>query len=75
LYRLYLLPAWQGQGIGTRLLVALEEWLREQGYAEYGAYVHERNEAAQRFYARQGFTHKPVCDIQDELYLVKQLAV
>jgi GNAT superfamily N-acetyltransferase len=75
LYRLYLLPAWQGQGIGTHLLVALEGWLREQGHAEYGVYVHERNEAAQRFYARQGFTHKPACDIQDELYLVKALSI
>jgi GNAT superfamily N-acetyltransferase len=73
LYRLYLLPAWQGQGIGTQLLVALEGWLRTKGYAEYGAYVHERNAPAQRFYMRQGFRRKPACDIQDEWYLVKAL--
>jgi GNAT superfamily N-acetyltransferase len=73
LYRLYLLPTWQRQGIGSRLLVELEAWLRSQGYLLYGAYVHERNEPAKEFYACQGFVHKPECDIQDEWYLVKQL--
>jgi GNAT superfamily N-acetyltransferase len=55
LHRLYLLPAWQRQGIGSRLLGELEMWLRQRGYPYYGAYVHERNEAAKHFYARQGF--------------------
>lgn len=73
LYRLYLLPAWQGRGIGSRLLAQLEAWLCEQGYATYGAYVHVRNQPAQRFYARQGFVRKPECDVSDEWYLVKSL--
>ena len=73
LYRLYLLPQWQGRGIGLRLLEALEGWLREQGYPYYGAYVDERNEPAKKFYARQGFVHKPECDIPEQWYLVKQL--
>jgi GNAT superfamily N-acetyltransferase len=73
LHRLYLLPAWQGQGIGSRLLNELERWLRRKGYPYYGAYVHELNEPAKHFYTRRGFTHKPECDIQDEWYLVKQL--
>jgi diamine N-acetyltransferase len=73
LYRLYLLPAWQRRGIGSRLLAELEAWLRQQAYPYYGAYVHERNEPAKSFYARQGFTHRPECDIQDEWYMVKQL--
>ncbi len=73
LYRLYLLPHWQGRGIGARLLAALEGWLREQGYPFYGAYVDERNEPAKKFYARQGFVHKPECDIAEQLYLVKPL--
>lgn len=73
LHRLYLLPAWQRRGIGSRLLTELEAWLRQRAYPYYGAYVHERNEPAKRFYARQGFVHKPECDVQGEWYLVKQL--
>ena len=73
LHRLYLLPTWQRQGIGARLLAELEAWLRQQAYPCYGAYVHERNESAQHFYLRQGFTHKPDCDVQNEWYLVKRL--
>ena len=74
LYRLYLLPAYQRRGIGVRLLAELEAWLRQRAYPYYGAYVHERNEPAQHFYKAQGFIHKPECDIQDEWYMVKQLA-
>jgi ribosomal protein S18 acetylase RimI-like enzyme len=73
LYRLYLLPQWQRRGIGARLLMALETWLRDQEYPYYGAYVHERNEPAKHFYQRQGFAHKRECDVQDEWYLVKWL--
>jgi GNAT superfamily N-acetyltransferase len=73
LHRLYLLSTWQRQGIGSRLLGELEAWLRRQAYPYYGAYVHERNEPAKHFYARQGFIHKPECDVQDEWYLVKPL--
>lgn len=74
LYRLYLLPQWQRRGIGAHLLGELETWLRAQQVPIYGAYVHERNEPAKYFYARQGFLHKPECDIQDEWYLVKPLS-
>lgn len=73
LHRLYFLPEWQRRGIGAQLLAELEVWLRERGYPYYGAYVHGLNEAAKRFYLRQGFTHKPECDVQEEWYLVKQL--
>ena len=55
------------------MLGELEAWLRRQGYPFYGAYVHERNEPAKHFYARQGFVHNPECDLQDEWYLVKML--
>lgn len=74
LHRLYLLPAWQRRGVGSRLLGELEIWLRQQGYPFYGAYVHERNEPAKDFYARQGFVHKAECDVQEEWYLVKTFA-
>ena len=75
LHRLYLLPAWQRQGIGAKLLGELEAWLRQRNYVCYGAYVHQRNEPAQRFYLRQGFIRKPACDVQDEWYLVKQFSM
>lgn len=73
LYRLYLLPEWQRRGIGTMLLAQLEEWLRDQKYPYYGAYVHERNEPAKEFYKRQSFVRLPECDVTDEWYLVKTL--
>ena len=66
-------PQWQGRASGSRLLAGLELWLRQQGYPYYGAYVDERNEPAKSFYARQGFVHKPECDIPEQWYLVKQL--
>ncbi len=73
LYRLYLLPEWQRRGIGAMLLAHLESWLCDQGYAYYGAYVHERNEPAKEFYKRQDFVRLPECDVTDEWYLVKTL--
>jgi GNAT superfamily N-acetyltransferase len=75
LHRLYLLPQWQRRGVGSRLLAHLERWLRDHEVPSYGAYVDERNEPAKHFYLRQGFIHKPECDVQDEWYLVKRLDV
>ena len=73
LYRLYLIPACWGQGVGSQLLALLERRLRERGIPAYRCFVHERNERAQAFYARRGFVRDPSCDESDEWCLRKQL--
>ena len=47
---LYVLPADQGRGAGTRLLT-----LAQRHSAELSAWTFQRNEAARRFYERSGF--------------------
>jgi GNAT superfamily N-acetyltransferase len=73
LYRIYLRPAWWGSGAGELLLRRTEEWLRAEGYAGYGCYVHSRNQVGRRFYSKQGFRHLPDLDEGDNLYLWKDL--
>jgi GNAT superfamily N-acetyltransferase len=73
LYRLYIRPEWQRQGIGSRLLAEVEAWLAERGYERYGAYVHAANEQGKAFYARRGFARHPQGDLDDEWYLVKEI--
>lgn len=75
LYRLYLLPEYQRQGLGSCLLGGLEAWLREQGADCYGCYVHARNEIGKTFYARKGFIRQPIRDSADEWYLLKKTEV
>lgn len=74
LYRLYLVPAYWRRGAGTRLLAELERRLRVRGIPAYRCYVHERNEPAQAFYARLGFTRDPSCDDGDDQCLRRSLA-
>jgi ribosomal protein S18 acetylase RimI-like enzyme len=52
---LYLLPAFQGKGIGGRLLQAAEEKVLEYALTELWMGVMVQNEAAGRWYARKGF--------------------
>ncbi len=52
---LYLLPAFQGKGIGGRLLRAAEEKAGAYGLTELWVGVMVRNEAAGRWYERKGF--------------------
>ncbi|MDP1991763.1 MAG: GNAT family N-acetyltransferase [Syntrophales bacterium] len=52
---LYLLPAYQGKGIGGRLLRAAEEKAGAYGLTELWVGVMVRNEAAGRWYERKGF--------------------
>ena len=73
LYRLYVVPSQQRQGLGSRLLAELEAWLLAQGYDHYACYVHARNELGKAFYQRQGFVHTPASDFEDEWYMVKGL--
>lgn len=56
---LYLLPAYQRRGIGTLLLRAALDRLRERGFEKVYLWVAEKNTSARRFYEAQGFTPAP----------------
>ncbi len=73
LMRIYLLPAYIGRGVGRTLLQHGEAWLKAQGIAEYGCYVHAAKETGKRFYERQQFVHQPEHDQPDEWYMYKKL--
>jgi ribosomal protein S18 acetylase RimI-like enzyme len=73
LYRIYLRPAYWGSGIGERMLAHTETWLREEGYAGYGCFVHGRNAVGRSFYERQKFRRMPERDHEDDLYMWKDL--
>ena len=55
LYRIYLLPEYIGKGVGKRLLLLCEDFLRGKKARKYHAYVWEKNKAALDFYKRNGF--------------------
>ena len=55
LYRLYVHKAYQGVGLGGRLMALSLGWLRGQGYAPLYLGVYSENYEAQRLYARAGF--------------------
>jgi ribosomal protein S18 acetylase RimI-like enzyme len=48
-------PAWQGRGVGGRMLGALREHLRAEGITRIDCGCHRDNEGAWRFYQRLGF--------------------
>jgi ribosomal protein S18 acetylase RimI-like enzyme len=73
LYRIYLLPAYIGQGLGRKLLERGEEFLLEHGINSYFCFVHKDNELGTRFYARSGFQHIYEKDQEDEWYMQKKL--
>lgn len=56
LKRFYLLRAWQGGGLGSRLYAAVADWFERQAPHHLWLGVWEANHGAQRFYTRQGFT-------------------
>ena len=55
LYRIYLLPEYQGKGVGKKLLLLSEAFLRSKKARKYHAYVWKENKAALDFYKRNGF--------------------
>jgi diamine N-acetyltransferase len=57
LYRIYVVPAFWRQGIGSRLLAEMEGRLTEQDVPSYYCHVHARNEIGKGFYLRHGFYH------------------
>lgn len=75
LYRIYLLPAYIGQGLGQRLLGLGEKFLVEHGTGTYSCFVHKYNEIGKRFYIRSDFRHIPEKDQGDEWYMEKKLSL
>ncbi len=53
--RLYVQPAAQGHGLGSRLLGAAFEWARAMQQSHVWLTVWTGNDRARRFYAQQGF--------------------
>jgi len=55
IYSLYVDPAIQGRGLGSRLLLVADEWFRAEGLDEATLWVFAANGPALRFYARMGW--------------------
>ncbi len=55
-------PAWQGQGLGQRLLAACEAWASEQGFGELAMDTAEQATHLIRLY--QGLGYQPVGHVQ-----------
>jgi len=75
LFRLYIHPRVWGRGVGRRLLSHAEMQLAACGGRRYFVTVHNRNERAKGFYAKQGFVHDASRDSDEEWYMAKLLAV
>jgi len=56
LKRIYMLPAWQGGGRGSRLLATALAWLEARPRGALWIGVWSQNLGAQRLYERMGFT-------------------
>ena len=56
LKRIYTLGAWQGRGLGHRLMETVVAEARSRHAPRLYLCVYETNDMAQRFYARHGFT-------------------
>jgi ribosomal protein S18 acetylase RimI-like enzyme len=54
LYAIYVLPHWQGAGIGRALVSAGAAWLRQRGQTHMILYVLRDNAPSRRFYERLG---------------------
>jgi len=73
LFRIYLRPAYIGDGIGRTLLERGERFVQTRGLSSYCCFVHKDNELGKRFYLRRGFRHRPESDQNEEWYMEKQL--
>jgi ribosomal protein S18 acetylase RimI-like enzyme len=73
LYRLYVRPAYTGQGIGRTLLELGEAFLASRGIGAYFCFVNKGNTRGQEFYRKRGFRHVAARDRADVYYLEKRL--
>lgn len=53
--QVFVLPAWHGQGVGTPLLHAAEDVLKEQGHVLIWLQCRVGNDRARRFYEKHGW--------------------
>ncbi|MCI3225957.1 GNAT family N-acetyltransferase [Streptomyces sp. NP-1717] len=53
--RMYVAPASRGSGVAPRVLAALEEWAREQGWSSLRLETGDAQPDAVRFYTRSGY--------------------
>lgn len=77
LYRLYILAAHQGGGVGRRLLDTALAWLEQDGPRPLWIGVWSQNFGAQRLYARLGFEKVgdyifPVGETKDEEFILRR---
>jgi putative acetyltransferase len=70
--RMYTLPAYEGQGIGGRIVAVIEAMARAEGLNELVLETGDRHPAAWRVYERAGFARlsKPVLDYPDSEWSV-----
>ena len=59
LWMLAVRPSWQGLGVGTALIAALEERVRERGLGQASLTVELDNPRAEALYRRLGYTGGP----------------
>lgn len=57
--RMYVAPASRGSGVATEILLALEEWARDQGWSSLRLETGDAQPDAVRFYTRSGYEPIP----------------
>lgn len=76
LYRIYLLPEYIGTGIGKKLLIRCERFLRSKKARKYHCYVYKKNLQGLAFYYRNDFVKLESKDKnRNEICLEKKLTV
>ena len=70
LYALYVLPGWQGRGVGRALLNRLTAGLRARGYSSAILWALRDRQATRRFYESNGWTFDGTQDTFDRQGLV-----
>ena len=77
LWKLYVLPGHHGKGIGSRLMDAVVERLREAGLRRITLSYLDGNEQAARFYTRHGFveTHRetPGSGLPESVWMLREI--
>jgi GNAT superfamily N-acetyltransferase len=70
---LYVRPDRRGQGIGTALIGAALDVVRERGAGLFEVNVDEGDTGARRFYERHGFTNTPEAQADRMLYYEREV--